>query len=604
MIDLVPAFDWRDFIGATEPEPEPPPGPDDFFDALPDGWAKRDTTAPTPPTWGETYHADRLEVTGFVAGRAYLRPAPAEADFQLIVKMRRDVGGHMYGPIAVDDAGDGVIGSWYSSPASWLTLRSTGWGYSGGFTQGATESTPTGVHWLRLTKSGTSYTTAYSLNGIAWSAETPALTWTGTPTKVGIGCILAAGPPTMTLYTFEPGLEVEDPDPDPEPETGWVINDDLSSALLSFTVATGRDGVNEKVAPVQVSVVLGATRAGECPEIGRRFRVSLDPDVATGLGFSEPDERARFTGEVTDATIEPERGIYTITGVGRLGRTRRRTVDGSDWPVEDDGDRVDRILALAAPGAVVVVDGGTAQLITPPEPAEVGQLLDLVADSTLGQLVEQPDGGLHWHDADHRRGADPVLTLAASQIDSAIRWQQSVGDVLNEVTVSYGNADGAIRVADPFSIDLFEAYAQSVTTALRDASDAQALGSLLVGRRSRPAWQLPLLLLDLTSERISDELIATLLALRHGDLVTLTGIPAGSPYPSEVDVYVEGITEAAAYLGGGRYEWRLTLAVSDPLLSGVAIRWTDVDAEIAWNEVDAGLNWLDLATVTESAQLT
>lgn len=609
MIDVVPRFDWRRWVPLTGEEPPPPvddtllvPEPSENIQvALGPSWTRRQVTS-GDETWGPT----GLEVD-LVAGDYYFRPIPA-GDVTIVALMERTTqAGSFIGPAVVDDVGTGIMSTFYHNPAGLITVLLATYTYAGsGNFNGplaGSASMPAGAHAIRLRKQGTNYYSSYSTDyGATWSAEvTP---WAGTsivPTRMGFGCSLGAENNVQFLEFYPGDEEEEEPPPDPG-ETGWVVDDDLSTALRAFSVEAGRSSFTVNTEPVQASVVLGATRAGDPPEIGDRFRISLTDELATDLDL-DADQAARFTGEVTDVLIEPERKLYTITAVGRLGRIRRRTVDGTRWPVEDDGARVERILQVAAPDAEISIGAGSVDLIVPPEPTPAGQLLDLVADSTLGQVVEQIDGLIRWDPKNARRGATPVLELSASQIDRAIRWEQRVGDVVNEVTVSYGVSNAIVQARDPYSIDRLEAYAVSVTTALTNKSDAQSLGSYLVGRRAEPIWQLPTLLVDLTTERVDDDLLADLLILQHGDLISLTGIPAGSPYPASTDVFVEGVVESAEYVGGGEYVWRRTFAVSDPRLSGVAIRWIDILPGDTWVEIDPTLSWLDLATVTDPADL-
>jgi hypothetical protein len=383
-----------------------------------------------------------------------------------------------------------------------------------------------------------------------------------------------------------------------EPITGWLTDTPRTEGLVSWQITQGRTDANAKAEPLQVTVALAQELAGPCPEGGSRVRLA----VVEG-GASWP----RFTGEVTDPMIEPRRRLHTLTCVGRLGRARRAVLDGRGWPQELDGDRVARVLKAAAPDLARNVDPGTAELIRPTEPATAGAYLDEASDSTLGLLVERRNGTVEWHDAEHRRGSPPVLTLDSSDIINDLVWAQYVGDVVNDVQVTYGNNDGSIRTTDPESVEARGSFPASVTTALKDKSDAHALGSLIVGRRSEPVWQLPQLVVDLTrtdgaGNGIDAAKRAQLLDLRVGDRLTVSGLPAGSPFAATIDVFLEGLTETAYRVNGGLV-WRLALAVSEPRLSGVSLRWKDVPEGLTWLDVDPTLTWLDVAQIEDGAAL-
>lgn len=389
-------------------------------------------------------------------------------------------------------------------------------------------------------------------------------------------------------------LPATDPGGDPDPifvPGAWELDEDLSSALMSWTITYGRQDSSDKAATTTATVGLGAARAGACPVAGERFRLAVDGDP-------------RFTGETTDPKIDPPARTYSVTGAGRLGRARRRPIKGGrTYPLALDGARVARILDDAADGDLEVsVDTGTALILPPTRNVAAGQLLDLTSDSTGGQLVEQLDGSIQWHDADHRRGAPIALTLDAGEILNDLTFEQHVGDLVNDAQISYGYDAATVRVTDPVSIDEREVYPASVSTALVDESDAYDLGTYLVGRRSEPVWQLPNLLVDL-GRGVDPAKRAALLALRFGDRIAVTGLPALAPYAADVELYVEGINETARVPRPGQVDWRLSIAVSDPALSGVSIRWKDAPAALAWDGVDPVLTWLDLARMENPTDL-
>lgn len=389
------------------------------------------------------------------------------------------------------------------------------------------------------------------------------------------------------------------PDVVPPLVDGWILDPDRSAALMSWTPSYGRPDPSARAEPIGVTVSLASSIAGSAPELGERFRLTLCDDAATALGLGV-DDVARFTGEVTDVDIDPARGVQTITGVGQLARALRRGVDGRSWPVEDDGNRVARILLAAAPDLIGDLDAGTANLITPTDAtSKVGALLDLASDSTGGQVLEQPTGAVDWHDAEHRRGVPVTVTLNPDQILNSIKWSQHVGALINAATIAYGGtAGGEVVATDAASVDLFDTYPVKVTTALADSSDAYSLGSLIVGRRGEPVWSLPALVIDLARSIDPATELADLLTLRNGDRIAVTGLPLGGPYSGDVEFYVEGFEESAT-----QRSWRLALAISDTRISGVSVRWLDAPAALTWDGVVPTLSWLDVATIENPAEL-
>lgn len=398
---------------------------------------------------------------------------------------------------------------------------------------------------------------------------------------------------TLGLYDVQPVVEVRR-----WAGGSWVLDADLSHALAGYSVTYGRPGATGPADPIKATLTLATRLAPTTPEAATRLQVALCEPVATALGLT-PDEAVRFTGEVTDPAVNHANRLTTLVCAGRLGRANRTPVDGSAWPVEDDGARVERIVAATGLGMAVTADPGTVNLAAPTRTEPGAKLLDLVINSAGGQVVEQPHGVIDWHDANRRRGVNPALTLTASEVFRSITWAQRVGEVVNAATIK--TASGAtVEVVDAYSASSetgYGPYPASVDTALVDEEDAYALGTLLVGRRSRPAWSLPDVIVDLLRTVPLDDL-PPLLRLRHGNRLLLDGLPAACPVPPKV--FVEGWTETATPRA-----WRLTVGVSDPMLSGVSPRYIDVPATEAYRyaDVDPTMTYFGVARTEDPAEL-
>jgi hypothetical protein len=423
----------------------------------------------------------------------------------------------------------------------------------------------------------------------------------GTIDEVALWDRVLTGDEIELLYQIGSGTWVAPEEPDPDPVPGWLADEDRTDGLVSIAVTYGAPDAAQLPQPLVTEVELAGQVAGDCPSVGERFRLTLSDAAATALDLTAA-EAALFTGEVTDPRIDPVRGIHTITGAGRLGRANRRTLSASDWPSEDDGDRTSRILD-AGEIESGTIDPGTVTLAAPGEDDTAGALLDTVTASSGGAVVEQPDGVVDYHDADHRRGGAVVMTLDPGQILNTITWEQHVDDVLNEMEVEW--TGGVVKVRDPASIATYNGvYPGRRSTALTSASDAHSLGQLVVARRSIPRWQLPNLEIDLMHTLVDDTSRGDLLRLRHGDRILITDVPGPHPYSGDVEFLVEGwhqsVTRPAQ---GAPWRWRMILSVSDPVLSGVSIRWVDFETGYAWEDLPAGLSWLDLALIDDPDDL-
>lgn len=383
---------------------------------------------------------------------------------------------------------------------------------------------------------------------------------------------------------------------------GWVVDEGLSAALAGYTIRYGRSEASSDTPPMTASLTLATDlMATSTPTIGTQVQVGLCEPVATALGLTA-DQAIRFTGEVTDPTVDYRARLTTLTCTGRLGRLNRLPVDGTSWPVEDDATRVFRVL-LALTNLLPVEFGdfdlGTYDVAPPDTVAPAATLLATTAASVVGQLVEQPTGHLDWQGADHRRGQVAHVALSAAAVFRAVSWSQRLADLVNLAEVKY--ATGAVQVGDAASADPatgYGPYSASVDTALVDEDDAYAIGTQYVARRSVPAWRLPDLQVDLL-RTIALEQLPDVLTLRHGDKVALTGLPGECPLPEHV--FAEGWTETATPRA-----WRLVLPVSDPIQSGVGLRWIDVPPtpEYRWADVDPTRTWLSAVRTENPADLT
>jgi hypothetical protein len=70
------------------------------------------------------------------------------------------------------------------------------------------------------------------------------------------------------------------------------------------------------------------------------------------------------------------------------------------------------------------------------------------------------------------------------------------------------------------------------------------------------------------------------------------------PYPGSVELFVEGWIETATASA-----WTLSIAVSDPALSGVSLRWLDANDDTTWDDAGPDLTWLDVALIQDPDDL-
>lgn len=392
-----------------------------------------------------------------------------------------------------------------------------------------------------------------------------------------------------------------------------------ADALALVSITRGRARPDQRPDAPSCTLVIGTERVTQLPVVGDTVEVDLSAEARAYLGAMAAGAAGvkRFRGKVTDAqaaSTGTASGPARITVVATGGRARLLPlkVGAGAWPAEDDGDRAARIVgeAIAQDASLVggVHDAGTVTVLARDAGAsDAGALLDELAISSGGELVEQRDGSLVWHDADHRRNLAAVLTLGAGNVlsDSAQATQQLAG-LLNDLTLTYGVAGaGSVRVIDTASADPVTGVGPvplSLTTILPDVDAATTRANDLVGRYSLPRWRMEKLTVELL-RTVSAALATALAGLDFGQLVTVQGFPATGPFQA-ADLFVEGQSEQAT-----RNAWTLALNVSDKGYTGGAPRWADLGAQTTlrfrtqrdrhqrWWEVTpaTGPSWADLA---------
>lgn len=344
--------------------------------------------------------------------------------------------------------------------------------------------------------------------------------------------------------------------------------------LGPVSIVRGRASAEERPKATVVSFAVKAEALVALPELGDPVVVDLSDDLLDALGGGE-EHRRRFTGTVTDAAIRPSAEIVTIVAAGDRSRAARVPIGDVPWPAELDGARATRILAalVAADPTFDVLPGdpGTVTVLARDvdrQPAAA--LLDDLAAFTGGDAWETRAGELTWRDARSRSDLAPGLTLDASNVLVDPEFTKSLDGLVTDLTVYYGpDPQASIRLRDTAAP--ITTLAAQVSTPLATASDAQAYATEVVGRRSRPAWSVPALGVDVLRTLDPAQRLA-LLAAEPGLLVALTGMPTTAPF-SASQLWVEGWRETYT-----RQSWRFAISVTPRGLTGAQARWIDVPA--------------------------
>lgn len=226
---------------------------------------------------------------------------------------------------------------------------------------------------------------------------------------------------------------------------------DPCRVALPLRITHGRSGVSTQPdAPVCAFTYLGSTPPGAVGDSLEVLRPSSSLPTPTWgdpvAAWSDPIvtwtgreyDAHRFAGSITSITAaesggQVEQWLVTATGASAdLGRTPVLLVR----PVETDAARVQAIAAAAGVPVTVV---GTTDLLLAADTIDMDALsaLHQVCTSAAGLLWQRPDGGLMYGTAGHR--ATPATTrIACDYILDGIDWTNDVEDIINSVTVRWG----------------------------------------------------------------------------------------------------------------------------------------------------------------------
>lgn len=316
-----------------------------------------------------------------------------------------------------------------------------------------------------------------------------------------------------------------------------------------------------------------------------------DPRVTYGgqwLG-----EQARFVGIVTDVDTQEVAGrtgrvrVVAVSRQAELGRTMLVLTRPSETDVA-------RVLAImTAAGAPVTIHGNAGPMLVADEiDRDALGAVHEVCVSSGGVFWSDTNGNYHYGTGDHRELAHPMGAIGAHAIISGLRWQSTLADLINKVTVKYGAdaTEGEHTLTDDASITAHGLRAQDVTTQLINQDAGDQLAALILARRAWPYARISDVMMD--SDHVSGDLqaLAAAFYLAVGDPVLLP-IP---PDPGPAGLLAEWIVE------GWQEEWdradhvTLQIAVSDRArFAQTTIRtWNDA-LPFSWQaELDRG-SWLD-----------
>lgn len=227
----------------------------------------------------------------------------------------------------------------------------------------------------------------------------------------------------------------------------------------------------------------------------------------------------------------------------------------------------------------------------------VYQYAAAIATSALGYLYEDAQGRICYADSTHRSealAANGYVDLDANQAyGSGLEITKRAGDVRNKVSIIY-KATGTSSVSDQddTSISLYGELASTITTTLKNQTDAETQAAFYLSLRAYPQFEFKNISFPLGNPEMDNADRDALLGVNMGMAVNITNLPANMN-EGTFQGFVEGWTWRA-----GVSSLTLEMIVSPLAYSLQAFRWNNVPITETWNTITPTLDWLNATIVT------
>ena len=226
----------------------------------------------------------------------------------------------------------------------------------------------------------------------------------------------------------------------------------------------------------------------------------------------------------------------------------------------------------------------------------VYNIVSQLATSGLGYLYEDSQGRIGYADSTHRSqyvSTNGYVDLDANQgIGPNLEIKKKAGDVRNAITIAYGSSgNSSVSSSSSASIALYGQLASTITTTLKNSTDAQAQADYYLNIRAYPQFALQKIVFPLQNPELDNVDRDSLLNIFMGLPINLTNLPSNMG-GGEFQGFVEGWTWVASM---NRLE--LTMNISPLAYSLQAFRWNSVPAAESWNTLNPDLTWLNATIV-------
>ena len=365
--------------------------------------------------------------------------------------------------------------------------------------------------------------------------------------------------------------------------------DFTEESLWNVNVSYGRTTIWEQARAGYASIdILNITNTD--------YGFDMNLPVVITVDDSSGNPVTLFTGKISNVSnrvaAAGENGlaaIQTISAISTFADMARKVIGDSNWPKEDDDDRMTRIFTDA---------GVTIETVdTPPvyeftartaSPSDAYSLAATYAQQAFGYIYETPLGEVGFANESRRFVSARdygYLNISTDYIlYDSVQSQKTLSDIMNSIVLSY-KANAQKTASDATSITNYGIVAGSVTTELETGTDAQTQADRYITLRAYPRTSLSSFSLQLDSPDVTSGDLDALLAISMDTAIEIDNLPIAIK-----NTTYKGFVEGWSF-SINRVQVNLTFDSSDVAYSVTPTRWQDVPALLTWNDVGATVTW-------------
>jgi hypothetical protein len=372
--------------------------------------------------------------------------------------------------------------------------------------------------------------------------------------------------------------------------TVTIDGDDFTSeSLWNVSITYGRTTVWEQARSGYATIdILNSTNSDYQFDMNHSVVITVDDSIGNPITL--------FTGKISNVSNRVSNAgnvsllaIQTISAVSTFADMARKVIGDTNWPKEDDDDRMTRIFTDAGV-TVDIVD-------TPPiyefeartaNPSDAYTLAASYAQQAFGYIYETPTGAVGFANESRRFNyvtANGYFDVPTDYIlFNNVQSQKTLSDIMNSIVLSY-KANAQKTSSDATSIATYGIVAGSVATELEKATDAQIQADRYVTLRAYPRTSLSSFTIQLDSPTVTSADLDEFLDVSMDTAIQILNLPI----PIKNTTY-KGFVEGYSF-SINRVQVSLNLDTSDASYSVTPTRWQDVSATLTWNAVNAALTW-------------